>query len=79
MGQIGSSGKTRLTRETGPSAHIGALIEPVIEDMGFRLVRVRITGRDGCTLQILAERADGTMTIDDCTALSRALSAVLDV
>lgn len=69
----------RLTRETVSSARIGALIEPVVEDMGFRLVRVRITGQDGCTLQVMAERGDGTMTIDDCTALSRALSALLDV
>ena len=69
----------RLSRETGLSARIGALIEPVLEDMGFRLVRVRVTGQDGCTLQVMAERADGTMTIDDCTELSRALSAVLDV
>jgi ribosome maturation factor RimP len=71
--------EARLARETGLSARIGALIEPVIEDMGFRLVRVRLTGQDGCTLQIMAERSDGTMTIDDCTELSRALSAVLDV
>lgn len=74
-----TSHRDRLSGETGLSARIGALIEPVIEDLGFRLVRVRITGQDGCTLQVMAERADGSMTIDDCTELSRALSAVLDV
>jgi ribosome maturation factor RimP len=42
------------------------------------LVRVRISGLAGCTVQIMAERPDGTMTIDDCEAASRALSPVLD-
>jgi len=74
-----SKHEPRLAPETGPTARIGALIEPVIEDMGFRLVRVRITGQDGCTLQVMAERPDGSMSIEDCTALSRALSALLDV
>src|SRR5439155_14958290 len=45
----------------------------------FRLVRVRISGLEGCTVQIMAERSDGTMTIEDCEAVSRALSPVLDV
>ena len=70
--------QTRLAPETGPSARLGEMIEPVVEDMGFRVVRVRVTGQDGCTLQVMAERPDGGMTIEDCTALSRALSAVLD-
>jgi ribosome maturation factor RimP len=47
--------------------------------MGYRLVRVRVTGADGCTVQIMAERPDGTMLIEDCEAVSRALSPVLDV
>jgi ribosome maturation factor RimP len=47
--------------------------------MGYRLVRVRITGTEGCTVQIMAERPDGTLTIEDCEELSRALSPVLDV
>ena len=41
-------------------------------------MRVRVSGADGCTVQVMAERADGTMTIDDCEACSRALSPVLD-
>ena len=71
--------ETRLTRETGVAGRIGELVEPVVEDMGYRLVRVRMTGQDGRTLQIMAERPDGAMSIDDCAVLSRALSALLDV
>ncbi|MFW6076968.1 MAG: ribosome maturation factor RimP [Hyphomicrobiales bacterium] len=52
------------------------IIEPTLQSMGFRLVRVKFTGG---SLQIMAERPDGTMTIDDCAALSRAISPVLDV
>jgi ribosome maturation factor RimP len=53
--------------------------EPVLAGLGFRLVRVRISGSAGCTVQIMAERPDGSMTIEDCEAVSRALSPVLDV
>jgi ribosome maturation factor RimP len=66
----------RLSRETGPAARIAALAEPVLEGMGFRLVRVKMFGS---TVQIMAERADGTFTIDDCENFSRAFSPVLDV
>lgn len=69
----------RLIIEPGLAARVAALAEPVVEDLGFRLVRVRVTGAEGCTVQIMAERPDGTLTIDDCEALSRALSPVLDV
>jgi ribosome maturation factor RimP len=69
----------RLITEPGLAARVAAIVEPAIEGMGFRLVRVRITGSEGCTVQIMAERPDGTLTIDDCEELSRALSPVLDV
>src|SRR5204862_896644 len=46
---------------------------------GYRLVRIRVSGEAGCTVQVMAERPDGTMNIDDCEAVSRALSPVLDV
>lgn len=69
----------RLINEPGLAARVAAIVEPVVETMGFRLVRVRITGTEGCTVQIMAERPDGTLTIDDCEELSRALSPVLDV
>jgi ribosome maturation factor RimP len=68
----------RLIAETGLAARIAALVEPVLESLGYRLVRVRVSGLDGCTIQIMAERPDGTMNIDDCEAASRALSPVLD-
>ncbi|MEO1136092.1 MAG: ribosome maturation factor RimP [Pseudomonadota bacterium] len=55
-----------------------ALIEPVVETAGFELVRVRITGGQTKTLQVMAERPDRTMTAENCATLSRALSPVLD-
>ena len=69
----------RLIIEPGLAARVAAIVEPVLEQFSFRLVRVRISGMDGCTVQIMAERADGTMTIEDCELVSRALSPVLDV
>jgi ribosome maturation factor RimP len=69
----------RLSRETGAALRVAKLIEPVLDGLGFRLVRVRMIGAAGRTLQIMAERPDGTMTIDDCEAVSRAVSPLLDV
>jgi ribosome maturation factor RimP len=69
----------RLIAETGTAARVAAIAQPVLEGLGYRLVRVRVSGLDGCTVQIMAERPDGTMTIDGCEAVSRALSPVLDV
>jgi ribosome maturation factor RimP len=69
----------RLVRETGLSARVAAITEPVLHGLGYRLVRARVSGRDGCTVQIMAERPDGSFTIDDCEAASRALSPALDV
>jgi ribosome maturation factor RimP len=69
----------RLIIETGLPARIAAIAEPVLAGLGYRLVRVHVSGRDGCTVQIMAERADGTFAIEDCEAASRALSPALDV
>jgi ribosome maturation factor RimP len=69
----------RLIVEQGMSARIAAIAEPILAELGFRLVRVRILGSDGCTVQIMAERPDGTMTVDECETASRALSPALDV
>src|SRR4029077_10095576 len=69
----------RIIIEPGRAARVAALAEPVLAGLGYRLVRVRISGSAGCTVQIMAERPDGTMAIEDCEAASRALSAVLDV
>ena len=70
------STEPRLAREQGPAARVVALAEPVLTDMGFRLVRVKTFGS---TVQIMAERPDGTFTIDDCENFSRAFSPMLDV
>ena len=68
----------RFTRETGPARVIADLAEPVLEELGFRLVRVKVSGRDGGTVQIMAERPTGEMTVEDCATISRRLSPVLD-
>jgi ribosome maturation factor RimP len=69
----------RLIIESGIAARVAAIVEPAIEDLGFHLVRVRVTGTNGCTVQIMAERPDGTMSVTDCETLSRAVSPVLDL
>ncbi|MEJ2379066.1 MAG: ribosome maturation factor RimP [Pseudolabrys sp.] len=69
----------RLVVEPGLSARVAHVAEPVIEELGYRLVRVKVSGADGCTVQIMAERPDRSMTVDDCETVSRALSPVLDV
>lgn len=55
------------------------LMASSVEAMGFELVRVRLMGGQRPTLQIMAEKADGTMDVDDCADLSHAVSALLDV
>src|SRR5687768_1475498 len=69
----------RLIIEPGLAARVAAVAEPVLVGLGYRLVRVRVSSLSGCTVQIMAERPDGSMTIEDCEAVSRALSPVLDV
>jgi ribosome maturation factor RimP len=68
----------RFIHETGIAAQVAQLIEPALQDLGFRLVRVHVTGRERGTVQIMAERPDGTITIDDCEMISRQLSPLLD-
>ena len=55
------------------------IITPVIEDMGFELVRVRLMGGETKTLQIMADKASGSIEVDDCAKISTAVSATLDV
>ena len=63
-----------------PVKHVETIITPALNDMGFDLVRVQITGAQRRTLQIMAERHDTAgMTVDDCAAISRSVSALLDV
>ena len=69
----------RLVVEPGVGARVAAVAVPVLQGMGYRLVRIKVSGEAGCTVQIMAERPDGTMLIEDCEAISKALSPVLDV
>src|SRR6266702_2790809 len=69
----------RLVVEPGVAARVSAIAGPVLQQLGYRLVRIKISGEAGCTVQIMAERPDGSMQIEDCEAISRALSPVLDV
>jgi ribosome maturation factor RimP len=62
------------------TSHIAALIEPSLSAMGYRLVRVALTGGRRATLQVMAERLDEVpMSVEDCAEISRSLSALLDV
>ena len=72
----------RFLRETGVAAEIATIVEPVLEDLGFRLVRVKVQGGGGTAdkiVQLMAERPDGSITIDDCETISKQVSPVLDV
>ena len=69
----------RLVVESGVALRVAAIIEPAIVDLGYRLVRVRISAQNGCTLQIMAERPDGTMNVEGCEEVSQAVSPALDV
>lgn len=69
----------RVIAEKGVAARVATIVEPVLADLGFRLVRVKINGMNGCTVQIMAERPDGTMNVEGCEAISRAISPVLDL
>ncbi|MFN7101239.1 MAG: ribosome maturation factor RimP [Pseudorhizobium sp.] len=69
----------RIIVETGVELRIAEIIDPVITEMGYRLVRVRLLNQNGLTLQVMAERDDSTMTVEDCEKVSTAISPVLDV
>ncbi len=63
--------------EKHPSLH--DMIEPVVTDLGFELVRVAVMGAQKAVLQIMVEGPDGNISIDDCAKVSREVSALLDV
>ncbi len=58
---------------------LAEIINPVIEDLGFELVRIRLMSGKTSTLQIMAEKPEGGIEVDDCAEISTAISAVLDV
>ena len=74
----GAANDARFIGETGVAAQIAAMAEPVLDELGFRLVRVVLSGRNGSTVQIMAERPDGMLTVEECAEISRRLSPVLD-
>ena len=69
----------RLRSEKGIALRVVDIIEPAVEALGFRLVKVRLTGQNGQTLQVMAERPDGTMNVSGCEMISRTISPLLDV
>jgi ribosome maturation factor RimP len=74
-----SLNEPRFVQEVGLEARIAAVVEPVLIDLGYRMVRVLFSRREGSTLQVMAERPDGSMSISDCATASRAISAAIDV
>ena len=69
----------RIITETGLDARIAQIVEPVLTSLDYRLVRVRISAQNGMTLQIMAEKPEGGIEVDDCGEISTAVSATLDV
>ncbi len=75
----GTEYEPRIVTERGLEARIANIVEPAIAGLGYRLVRVKLSAMNGTTLQIMAERPDGSMSVDDCEVVSRDLSPLLDV
>jgi len=75
---LGMNLQKRFSCESGLAARIAALAEPVVEELGYRLVRVKISGQSGSTLQIMVDRPDRAIMVDDCALISRRLSPLLD-
>ncbi|MBV9971576.1 MAG: ribosome maturation factor RimP [Xanthobacteraceae bacterium] len=74
----GALAEPRVIADTGIAARVAAICAPVLLALGLRVVRVRVSGNAGCTVQVMAERPDGSMSIEECETASRALSPVLD-
>lgn len=68
-----------LISKTAIDRRLAEIITPVIEDLGYELVRVRLQGGKTATLQIMADRPEGGINVDDCAQISTAVSATLDV
>lgn len=69
----------RLVAETGLAARIATIVMPALRDLGFRLVRVKISAANGATVQIMTERPDGSMSVGDCETASTVVSPLIDV
>ncbi len=68
-----------LIAKTALDKRLAQIVTPIIEDMGFELVRLRMQGGKTATLQVMADKPEGGIEVDDCAAISTALSANLDV
>ena len=69
-----------VPHHTGLEARFAAIVAPTLADMGYELVRISVLGRQRPTVQIMADRADGSqITVEDCEAISHAVGAVIDV
>ena len=68
-----------LIAKTAIDRRLAEIVTPVMEGMGFELVRIRLMGGATRTLQIMADKPDGGIEVDDCGQISTAVSAVLDV
>jgi ribosome maturation factor RimP len=79
MEQEGDIAEPRLIAETGLAARVASVVEASLMAAGFRLVRVKVSAEAGCTVQIMAEKPDGSMNVEDCEAVSRLISPLLDV
>ena len=77
--QPGGCPLSDLIAKTAMDRRVADIVGPVIEDLGFELVRIRLMAGKVQTLQIMAQKADGTIEVDDCAEISTAVSAVLDV
>jgi ribosome maturation factor RimP len=68
-----------LIAKTAIDRRMAEIVTPVIEGLGFELVRIRLMGGNTRTLQIMADKPEGGIEVDDCGAISTAVSVVLDV
>ena len=76
---LASLSEPRLIQDSGVAARVATIAGPVLADLGYRVVRVKVSTARDVTLQIMAERLDGAMSVDDCEKASVALSPVLDL
>ena len=70
---------TDMIAKAAIDRRIAEIITPVVEDMGYEVVRVRLMSGKESILQVMAQKPDGTIEVDDCGQISTAISAVLDV
>jgi ribosome maturation factor RimP len=68
-----------LIAKTAIDRRLAEIVSPAIEALGFELVRIRLMGGKTRTLQIMADRPEGGIIVEDCATISTAVSAVLDV